>query len=106
MESRSSADAHDIAITPAHDPVDSEGSIGDVSTAVSTSGFSVVPRRQLGFFQTTAMQLNNSLATGNFWITPYHTLALVRSKRACLLLWAVGGMYAAFGYGTSHLKCV
>ena len=75
----------------------------NVSETISASGSSVVPRRQLGFLQTTAMQLNNSLATGDFWITPYYTLALVRSKRDCLLLWAAGGIYAAFGrVGWNH----
>jgi hypothetical protein len=57
----------------------------------------VVPRRKLGYFQTTALMLNGAFGSF-FFSTPYLTLALVRSKRICLVLWAVGGIYSALGY--------
>ena len=57
-----------------------------------------VPRRNLGFIQVTSLMLNACLGGGFYFTTPGYVLALVRSKRVCLVLWAVGGLYSALGY--------
>jgi hypothetical protein len=57
----------------------------------------IVPRRHLGFIQTTSLMLNGCFAGSFFFGTPLYTLSLVRSKRICLVLWAVGGIYSALG---------
>ncbi|KAF2099470.1 hypothetical protein NA57DRAFT_55435 [Rhizodiscina lignyota] len=67
----------------------------------------VVPRRNLGFLQTTSLMLNGSLGGGFFFTTPGFVLALVPSKRICIVLWIVGGIYTYLGatifaeYGTA-----
>jgi hypothetical protein len=57
-----------------------------------------VPRRNLGFIQVTSLMLNACLGGGFYFTTPGYVLALVRSKRVCLVLWAVGGLYSALGW--------
>ncbi|KAF2234857.1 hypothetical protein EV356DRAFT_532407 [Viridothelium virens] len=65
-----------------------------------------VPRRNLGYIQTTSFMLNASLGYGIF-TTPGYVLALTHSKEVCLGLWAVGGVYSALAatifleYGTA-----
>ena len=56
-----------------------------------------LPRRSLGFVQVTSLMLNACLGSGFFFTTPGYVLALVHSKRICLVLWAIGGIYSAFG---------
>jgi len=57
-----------------------------------------VPRRNLGYIQVTSLMLNACLGGGFYFTTPGYVLALVRSKRVCLVLWAIGGIYSALGY--------
>ncbi|KAI9678978.1 MAG: hypothetical protein M1822_007404 [Bathelium mastoideum] len=65
-----------------------------------------VPRRHLGYVQTTSLMLNATIGSGIF-TTPGYVLALTRSKEICLILWAVGGIYSALAitifleYGTA-----
>lgn len=63
----------------------------------SSTASSQVPERRFGFLQTIAFILNACFANSNYFTTPYYTLALVRSKRICLALWAAGGIYTAIG---------
>ena len=66
-----------------------------VDTAWSES--TIVPRRNLGFVQITSLMLNGTIGSGIF-ITPGYVLALTRSKRIALVLWALGGVYTALRY--------
>lgn len=66
-----------------------------VDTAWSES--TTVPRRKLGFIQVVSLILNTTIGSGIF-NTPGYVLALTRSKRVSLILWAVGGIYSALRY--------
>jgi hypothetical protein len=57
----------------------------------------IVPRRNLGFVQVTSLMLNGCLGNPFFFSTPGYVLALVRSKRISLVLYAVGAIYSALG---------
>lgn len=70
----------------------SPGDEDSVDTAWSES--TTVPRRNLGFVQITSLMLNTTIGSGIF-NTPGYVLALTRSKRVSLILWAVGGVYSA-----------
>jgi hypothetical protein len=63
-----------------------------VDTAWSES--TTVPRRHLGFVQITSLMLN-AVIGGGIFNTPGVVLALTRSKKIALVLWAVGGVYSA-----------
>lgn len=68
---------------------------GSVDTAWSES--TTVPRRNLGFIQTTSLMLN-AVIGGGIFSTPGYVLALTRSKKISLVLWAVGGVYSGMAY--------
>jgi hypothetical protein len=65
----------------------------DASVDSRWSESTTVPRRNLGFIQTTSLMLN-SVIGGGIFNTPGYVLALTRSKRIALVLWAVGGIYS------------
>ena len=67
----------------------------DSRSAFTESTF--VPRRNLGFIQVTSLMLNGCLGNSFFFTTPGYVLALVRSKRISLILYAVGAVYSALG---------
>jgi hypothetical protein len=66
---------------------------GDTNWSESTN----VPRRNLGFVQITSLMLNATIGGGIF-NTPGYVLALTRSKKIALILWAVGGVYSGLRY--------
>ena len=72
-----------------YDGEDGEGSVDSRFTETTS-----VPRRKLGFVQAVSLMLNTTIGTGIF-TTPGYVLALTRSKRISLVLWAVGGVYSA-----------
>ncbi|KAF2108836.1 amino acid permease-domain-containing protein [Lophiotrema nucula] len=72
------------------------GNFTSVDQSVFTEN-TTVPRRNLGFIQVTSLMLNGCLGNGFYFTTPGYVLALVRSKRVCLVLWAIGGIYSALG---------
>ena len=57
----------------------------------------IVPRRNLGFVQITALMLNGTIGSGIF-ITPGYVLLLTQSKTIALVLWVLGGVYTALRY--------
>jgi hypothetical protein len=53
----------------------------------------LVPRRNLGFIQCSALMINQMIGTGVF-TTPGYVLLLTKSKPIALVLWLVGGIYS------------
>lgn len=83
---------HDDLSIGGHGIEDGPGDEDSLDTTWSES--TSVPRRNLGFVQTTSLMLNTTIGSGIF-NTPGYVLALTRSKRVSLILWAVGGVYSA-----------
>jgi len=69
----------------------------DASEDTNCSESTNVPRRNLGFVQITSLMLNTTIGGGIF-NTPGYVLALTRSKKIALILWAVGGVYSGLRY--------
>lgn len=88
---RANEDSLHIDKKPVGDDSGERDDDGSVDTAWSES--TTVPRRNLGFVQTTSLMLNATIGGGIF-NTPGYVLALTRSKRISLVLWAVGGVYS------------
>jgi hypothetical protein len=84
---------HTVHITDEGDNTGAETASDDTDWSEST----IVPRRNLGFIQTTSLMLNGTIGAGVF-ITPGYVLALTRSKPIALVLWALGGVYTALRY--------
>ncbi|KAI9709140.1 MAG: hypothetical protein M1820_003587 [Bogoriella megaspora] len=82
--------------------VDSDRSSDHTNFTESTN----VPRRNLGYIQTTSLMINATIGYSVF-TNPGYVLALVKSKEICMVLWAVGGIYSAIAitifleYGTA-----
>jgi hypothetical protein len=65
----------------------------DISLNSAFTEFTLVPRRNLGFVQASALMINQMIGTGIF-TTPGIVLLLTKSKPIALVLWASGGVYS------------